>query len=875
MTIALEREAEIIPGYRLLEPLGRGGVGEVWKCEAPGGFFKALKIVHGGNQVDGEVSGFEQELRALNQIKLIRHPFLLSMDRVELVAGDLVIVMELADKCLRALLNEYQEAGEPGLPRPELIGYLLEAAEALDLMNLQHQLLHLDIKPDNIFLVCHHVKIADFGLVNRSDASGQTELVGLTPMYAAPERFQGYVARSTDQYSLALVYLELLTGRLPFDGKDARQLQLQHTSQPPDLTALPESDRPVLAKALAKNPSQRFASCLELVHALLGETVPSPLQPAGSGPRRSQVMRSPPNGATRNLRLPGSDPTEAKSQADDGWGESPAQVDPIHPPPKSPSGSRELLQGYTFQERLGQGPCGEYWRTRATDGSRKLVQMVYGYPARTQLEEAQILQRLKAMRHSGLARLEVVQESAGRFFLISEMPEQTLWDRFQQCRAEGLAGIPRDELFDHLLIVAETLDDLFEDYQILHLGLSTGCLQICKNRVRITDFGLIHLFWGEGVDPLGPLNARYAAPELFREPPHRSCDAYSLALLFQELHTGIHPLRGQAARPTTTARKTPKLDFGSLPEPMRHLMAQALDPDPAKRFPSCMALIEALKGKPNSFGSRTATATLSVPEPVRPVLLAVAAAVQLPPLPPIRPVLKDLVAAAAGAMQVHEQGSMRYLLYPGERMIHKCAAALHADVAKLKMEGFRQEWKAKALGGDGQCHFALLVNAPTSFWQRCLGREPGLQIEVRLQRGTFGVGLSEIFIQLQPAHCDKDTAIQLLEESGPVLLASLRTYLQPIPERRAEPRIVYEHQLELRPVLSNKTLGEPLVALSKDVSMGGMRLWLPETLSVAQVCIQLPQPNKAGVVPALANVRNIQPMDDGGCELGVRFVSES
>src|SRR5438876_5358966 len=207
-----EANAEPIPGYRLIEPLGSGGFGEVWKCEAPGGLHKAIKFVYGNlNSLDVDGVRAEQELKALNRIKEVRHPFVCSLDRIEVVEGELVIVMELADRSLHDMYVECQAAGLIGIPRDDLLRYLRDAAEALDHMNEKHKLQHLDIKPRNLFLISDRVKVADFGLVNSlGRQQGGGALGGVTPLYASPETFQGKISPSSDQYSLAIVYQELL-----------------------------------------------------------------------------------------------------------------------------------------------------------------------------------------------------------------------------------------------------------------------------------------------------------------------------------------------------------------------------------------------------------------------------------------------------------------------------------------------------------------------------------------------------------------------------------------------------------------------------------------------------------------------------------------
>jgi len=270
MSFLREPNAEPIPGYRLIEPLGSGGFGEVWKCEAPGGLFKAIKFVFGNlNSLDVDGARAEQEKKALHRVKEVRHPFILSMDRIEEIAGELVIVMEWADRSLYDSFEDCLAAGLVGIPRDTLLRYIRDAAEGLDHMNDKHGLQHLDIKPRNLFLVSDRVKVGDFGLVKhleRSAASGV--LGGVTPLYAPPETFSGGISNHSDQYSLAIVYQELLTGQRPFDGKNARQLAQQHLNDAPELRALPEAERPVVARALAKDPAKRFPNCLAFVRAI-------------------------------------------------------------------------------------------------------------------------------------------------------------------------------------------------------------------------------------------------------------------------------------------------------------------------------------------------------------------------------------------------------------------------------------------------------------------------------------------------------------------------------------------------------------------------------------------------------------------------------
>jgi hypothetical protein len=334
MSFIREPNAEPIAGYRLIEPLGSGGFGEVWKCEAPGGLVKAIKFVYGNlNSLDVDAVRAEQEMHALQRIKEVRHPFVCSLDRIEVVGGELVIVMELAEKTLHDLFIECQGAGLIGIPRDDLLRYLRDTAEALDHMNEKHKLQHLDVKPRNLFLIGDRVKVADFGLVKHLERLSSSGLLGgVTPLYAAPETFNGKISDRSDQYSLAIVYQELLTGHRPYVGKNVRQMAQAHLQGEPDLRALPEADRPVIGRALAKDPAKRFPSCLAFVRALYNARHPTP------SPQQAEAV----------LAAAGHRPKSMSDTLDDimldAVGEPPDDGLPPRPPPADGEAGLEVSQ---------------------------------------------------------------------------------------------------------------------------------------------------------------------------------------------------------------------------------------------------------------------------------------------------------------------------------------------------------------------------------------------------------------------------------------------------------------------------------------------------------------------------------------------------
>ncbi len=259
--LAIDKE---ILGYQLKNRIGSGGFGEVWSAEAPGGLMKAVKVVFGFH--DGKRA--QAELKALDRVKELRHPFLLSLERIEIYKGQLVVVSELADCSLADKFNEQITAEKCGIDREEMLRYARCAAEALDYLSSSHGLQHLDIKPENLLLVGDHVKVADFGLIKDLGQASQSLMSGMTPAYAAPELFDGRPGKFSDQYSLAIVYQEMLTGHRPFSGSTPAQLAAQHMGGRPDISSLPANDQAIIAKALAKDPNCRFGTCCEFIDEL-------------------------------------------------------------------------------------------------------------------------------------------------------------------------------------------------------------------------------------------------------------------------------------------------------------------------------------------------------------------------------------------------------------------------------------------------------------------------------------------------------------------------------------------------------------------------------------------------------------------------------
>ena len=270
IAFSLAKGMEPFPGYRLSQFLGKGGWGSVWKSTSPLGKDCALKFLPSGQQPIAV-----QEIRALQAIRQLNHPHLIEIEQIWSMPRYLVIAMELAEGSLLDLLEVYYaEFNRPIMPE-HLCFYLRQAAAALDFLNARLHLVndqrvafrHCDVKPSNLLLLGKNVKLADFSLSVQATAPICNHRKVGTLNYCAPEIFQGLLSDRSDQYSLAVTYCHLRTGKLPFP-EPPRDATSAYVRPAPDLRALSPNERPIIARALAPVPQNRFSTCTELIRHL-------------------------------------------------------------------------------------------------------------------------------------------------------------------------------------------------------------------------------------------------------------------------------------------------------------------------------------------------------------------------------------------------------------------------------------------------------------------------------------------------------------------------------------------------------------------------------------------------------------------------------
>ena len=259
---------ELVGNYRVERRIGEGGFAEVYLGEHQ--YLKrrvAIKVLT--LPLTGQAAkGF---LREAQTLAALEHPHIVHCSDFGMEQGMAFMVMEYASG---GTLRDRHPKGTV-VPLDMVISYVLQVADALQYLHAR-QLIHLDIKPENMLIGNHgEVLLSDFGLVRftRTLSTTHGPVVG-TIGYMAPEQLRrGKPVQASDQYALAAMVYEWLTGSPPFAGDDPRAVVVQHLTEAPAslrtaVPGMPSAVDGVVLAALAKDPEERYPSVREFAEAL-------------------------------------------------------------------------------------------------------------------------------------------------------------------------------------------------------------------------------------------------------------------------------------------------------------------------------------------------------------------------------------------------------------------------------------------------------------------------------------------------------------------------------------------------------------------------------------------------------------------------------
>ena len=254
MKFTFAPESRPLAGYVIKRAIHRGGFGEVYFAVSDAGRQVALKLLN---------NNMEVELRGVKQCLNLNHANLVTIfDIRQDGEGDYWIVMEYVGG--NSLLDVLQRHSA-GMPVQQVLHWLSGISAGLAFLH-DRGLVHRDLKPANVLSDGEQVKIADVGLskyISESRRSAQTQSVG-TVYYMAPEVSRGRYGREVDVYAVSVMLVEMLTGRLPFDGETTAEILMKHLTSEPDLSGLEPAVQQVIRAGLEKDPDRRIQDILEL-----------------------------------------------------------------------------------------------------------------------------------------------------------------------------------------------------------------------------------------------------------------------------------------------------------------------------------------------------------------------------------------------------------------------------------------------------------------------------------------------------------------------------------------------------------------------------------------------------------------------------------
>ena len=282
------RSGELLGPYRLREPVGQGGMGTVYRADAPDGHPVAVKVLRQG--APGEETARQRLTREVDTMRRVHSPFVAEVLDAD-VTGDppYIVTQFVAGRTLEEVVDT--DGPLAGQPLGALASGLAAALVAIHSAGVVHR----DLKPGNVMLVDGHPVVIDFGIAQTPESTRLT-MTGMfmgTPGYLAPEVIEGGDSSpAADVHSWAATVAYAATGQPPFGTGQFQAIFYRIVHGQADLDTLPASLQPIILAALAKDPARR-PSATQLVGLVAG-IQPDSLLAARPGPASAAAAAAAP-----------------------------------------------------------------------------------------------------------------------------------------------------------------------------------------------------------------------------------------------------------------------------------------------------------------------------------------------------------------------------------------------------------------------------------------------------------------------------------------------------------------------------------------------------------------------------------------------------